>query len=41
MPVEIAVKLQSKAAKMHIWNIIFVEIQSSPFSITLVLVISI
>jgi len=41
MAMEIAAKLQSKAAKMHVWNMIFVEIQSTPGSITLVLVISI
>ena len=41
MAMEIAAKLQSKAAKMRVWNMIFVEIQSTPGSITLVLVISI
>jgi len=41
MAMEIAAKLQRKAAKMHAWNMIFVEIQSTPCSITLVLVISI
>ena len=41
IPVEIAAKLQSKAAKMHIWNMVFVEMQSAPGSITLFLVISI
>jgi hypothetical protein len=33
MAMEIAAKLQSKAAKMHIWNMVFFEIQSTPGSI--------
>jgi len=37
----IAEKLQSKEVKMHIWNLVFIEIQSTPGNITLVLDISI